>query len=363
MFAVGLVVTATLVPVVVLGPTLGVYVDRWNRRRILVFTNVAEGLIVAVLSGLVVSHAADLRILIVIVLGLASAAQFVRITSTALVPQTVTVDDLPAANGLMSFSGSFNQIIGLSLGGVVVALFGVTLPIEYDALTFFVAAALLLLTPAGLGAPAPAPAGAPTSFRQEFAEGFAYIRGQRYLVEAIALGVIVNFFGNALSALFAPYADLVLHGGPATYGLLGAAIAAGALVGALAIGKVNTHRNAGRLLFGGSAVLAVAMIAMGLTRIIPLALGEAVVVGLFLSVTNVPILTLIQAKVPPRLLGRVMATLMSLILAVSPLGSLFAGSLAAATSIGTVFVLSGVVMLIAEGLGVLTLRELRDVRY
>ncbi len=359
----GVVVTATLVPVVVLGPTLGVYVDRWNRRRILIATNVVEGVIVAGLSLLVVSHTAALGILVVIVLGLASAAQFVRITSTAVVPQTVGVDDLPAANGLMSFSNSFNQIIGLSLGGVVVALFGVSLPIEYDAVTFFVAAVLLLFTPRELGAPEPAPAPEVATFRAQFVEGFAYIRSQRYLVEVIALGIIVNFFANAVSALFAPYAGLVLHGGAATYGLLGAAIAAGALVGALAIGKVNTRRSAGRYLFGGAALLSLAMIALGLTRSIPLALVEAAALGVMLSVTNVPMLTLIQAKVTSRLLGRVMATLMSLILVVSPVGSFFAGTLAAATSIGAVFLLSGVVMLVAEGIGFATLAALRDVTY
>jgi MFS family permease len=362
-FAVGLVVTATLVPAVLLGPTLGVYVDRWNRRRILLATNVLEGTVVAALSALVVLHTADLTVLIVIVLGLGSAAQFVRITSTTLVPQTVRVEDLPAANGLMSFSGSFNQIIGLSLGGVVVALFGVTIPIEYDALTFLLAAALLLLTPPEMGAPEPETSGADPSFRQQFAEGFAYIRGQRYLLEVIALGVIVNFFANAVGALFAPYADLVLHGGAATYGLLGAAISAGALLGALAIGKANTRSTSGRYLFVGAAAVSVGMISLGLTHVVPLALAEAAIIGVFLSVTNVPILTLIQAKVPTRIMGRVMATLLSLILAAAPLGSLFAGALAARTSIGTVFVASGAIMLAAEAVGFLTLRELRDVSY
>jgi MFS family permease len=362
-FAVGLVVTATLVPVVVLGPTLGVYVDRWNRRRILLFSNLAEGVVVAVLASLVVLRTADLTLLIGIVLGLASAAQFVRITSSAVGPQTVGLSDLPAANGLMSFSGSFNQIIGLSIGGVVVALFGVTIPIEYDALTFFLAAGLLALLPPGLGAPEPPGPEGTSTFRQQFVEGLQYVRGQRYLVEVIALGIIVNFFANAVSALFAPYADLVLYGGAATYGLLGAGLAAGALVGALAIGKVNTRTSAGSYLFGGSALLSLALILLGLTRNIPLALVEVAGVGVLLSVTNVPMLTLIQAKVPPRLMGRAMATMSSLILVVSPIGALFAGTLASRTSIGTVFLLSGAVMLAAEAVGFLTLRELRTVSY
>jgi predicted MFS family arabinose efflux permease len=362
-FAVGLVVTATLVPVVVLGPSLGVYVDRWNRRRILLYTNLIEGVAVAGLSILVLVHAADLPVLIVIVLGLASAAQFVRITSTAIVPQAVAVEDLPAANGLMSFSTSFNQIIGLSIGGVVVALFGVNLPLEYDSLTFFAAAALLVLTPPSLGAPEPTPGEGTPSYRTQFEEGFSYLRGQRYLLEAIALGVILNFFGSATSALIAPYADLVLRGGAATFGLLGASIAAGSLVGAVAMGKVKTRGTAGRWLFGGAMALSATIGLLGLTRQILPALADAALFGVLISVTNIPLVTVIQAKVPPRLMGRVMASLLALILAVAPVGAFFAGTLASKTSISTVFLLSGAVMFATTAVGAVALRELRDVSY
>ena len=50
-----------------------------------------------------------------------------------MIPQLVEREDLPPANSLMSFSNSFNQIIGLSIGGIVVALLGVTIPIKYHA--------------------------------------------------------------------------------------------------------------------------------------------------------------------------------------------------------------------------------------
>lgn len=362
-FAVGLIVTATLVPIVVLGPTLGVYVDRWHRRRILILTNVAEGILVAGLSSVVLLHATVLPLLLGIVLALASAAQFVRIASSAMVPQTVPLEQLGAANGLMSFSSSVNQVAGLSIGGVVVAAFGVARPIEYDAITFFVAALLVALIPARVGSPEPSPEGQPRSFRREFGEGFGYLRANRFLIEVIALGIVANFFANAIGALFAPYAALVLHGGAVTYGLLGAMIALGSLVGALAIGKVNTRRSAGRWLFGGAAAFGVVLIAFGLTDVVPLALAEAVTAGVLLSVTNVPLLTLIQAKVPARLMGRVTAVLISLILTASPVGSFFAGSLASRTSIGFVFLLSGLVMIAICGVGALTLRELRDVTY
>ncbi|MGI0129278.1 MAG: MFS transporter [Thermoplasmata archaeon] len=362
-FYVGVVVAATLVPVVVLGPFLGVYVDRWPRRTILILTNGLEAVLVAGLSGLILAHAANIGGIVAIVVALATGGQVVRITSTAIVPQTVRTEDLAPANSLLSFSSSFNQVVGLSIGGVVVALFGVTIPIEYDALTFAAAAVILGFMSRTVGAPAPSTPGVASGFAAEFAEGFRYVAGQRYLVEIIVLASVINFFGNAVAALFAPYADYVLHGGSTAYGFLGAAVAGGAIVGAVVIGKVNTRGSAGKYLLGGTGAAGAVILAVGLTRSTSLALGEMVALGAMLSVTNIPIFVLLQAKVPGRLMGRVLGVLMAMVLAAAPLGAFFAGTFAEATSVGFVYVVAGAVLLATVAVGAVVMRELRTVTY
>jgi MFS transporter, DHA3 family, macrolide efflux protein len=362
-FAVGLVVTAALIPAVLLGPVVGVYVDRWPRRTLLLATNLAEGALVAGLSGLVLAHVAGLDVIIAVVFALGVGSQFVRITSNAVVPQTVATDDLAPANSLLSFSNSTTQVLGLSVGGIVVALFGAALPIEYDAITFLVAALILGLMSSSVGRPEPPAPGTERRFRTEFYEGLRYIRGQRFLLELIVLGLVVNFCGNAIFTLWAPYADLVLHGGAATYGFLGAAIAAGSIVGAVVVGKVDTRRSAGKFLFAGGAGIGGMIILLGLTRTVPYALLEALLLGILLSVANIPLFVMVQAKVPSRLLGRVMAVLMSMLLAAAPLGAFFAGSFAQATSIGTVYIVAGAIILTTVGVGVVAMKSVRTVTY
>jgi len=362
-FDVGLIVVATLIPVVLLGPVLGVYVDRWPRRTILLVTNVGEGVLVAVLSVLILAHATDLGTIIGIVFALGVGGQLVRVASNAMVPQTVGTADLGTANSLLSFSNSTTQVVGLSVGGIVVALFGVDLPIAYDAITFFVAAFIVLSMSPAIGRPEPAPVGSDPGFASQFSEGLRYVFGQRYLLELIALGLIVNFAGNAVMALWAPYADLILHGGAATYGFLGAMIAVGAIVGAIVIGKVDTRRIAGKILFAGEAGFGALVIGLGFTRSIPLALGESFLIGVLLSVVNIPLLTAVQAKVPSRLMGRVLSVLMALILAAAPFGAFFAGSLASATSIGYVYVVLGVLVMATGAVGVVAMREVRTLSY
>jgi predicted MFS family arabinose efflux permease len=361
-FAIGVVVTATLIPTVVLSPILGVYVDRWPRRTILIVTNLAEGALVALLAGLVLGHAVNLAVIVAIVLALGAAGQVVRLTTSAMVPQTVGKEDLGIANGLTQLSGSTTQVVGLSIGGVVVALLGVDVPITYDALTFFAAAAIVALMALSVGRPEPG-AGAGATFREEFLEGIRFVRGQRYLLELIGIGVVVNFCGNAVATLWGPYADYVLHGGAEAYGFLGAAIAVGSIIGAVVIGKLNVRGRVGVVLLAGNVVTGTSIGLLGITRSIPLALVESLVLGVMLAVVNVPLLAAVQAKVPPRLMGRTIAVLMAFILAAAPVGAFFAGAMAAATSIELVFVVLGGIILAMSAVGAAFLGDVRRLAY
>ena len=362
-FAVGIVVTGVILPGVVVGPFFGVYIDRWDRRRTLIATNVVEGAIVAVLSGLVLAGQVTLPGLFVLVLLLGSGATIVRSATNAYVPSVVLREDLPPANGLLSFSGSLNQIVGLSIGGAFVALLGVDLPIEYDALTFFAAAVLLLLIPRPVRERGPPPLASRSSFRAEFAEGFAFIRQNRFMIEIIVIGVLVNFFGNGLFALFAPYTEFVLHSGPFVYGLLGSFLAIGSLVGAGVVGKLDLRNSAGLYVFVAGVLLGPLLIVFGLVASIPVALGLLLAFGVTLSVVNIPISVAIQAKVPGRLLGRVGSTFGAMVTATGPAGPIFAGWFAQRFSVGGFFVLSGAVMLVVIGVGAFTMTALRTVRY
>jgi MFS transporter, DHA3 family, macrolide efflux protein len=360
-FDVGIVVSGTILPGVLLGPILGVYIDRWDRRRTLLATNLLQGAVVAALSGIILAGETTLSLVFLIVLMLGAGSNVVRVATGAYVPSVVPVEDLPPANSLLSVGGSMNQIVGLSLGGIFVALFGVTLPIEYDALSFFGAAVLLALIPAS--AAAPRAAEAVVGFRAELAEGLAFIRQNRFMVEIIVIGVIVNFFGNGLFAILAPYTEFVLHGGAAVYGFLGASLAVGAIIGAGAMGRVDIRRTAGRYLFGGGIAIGAAVLALGFAGTVPIALALMLAFGVAVSITNIPISVVMQAKIPGRLLGRVTATFGALIMATSPAGPLFVGWLAQRWSVSGVFLLSGVVIVAVIGIGALTMSSLRHVEY
>jgi MFS family permease len=141
LFYVGLIGVAIFLPQVAVGPALGVYIDRLDRGRILLWTNLAEGGVTAVISVLFLTSHLYFPLLFALVFVLGSFAVLGRSTTGAVLPILVPDRDLVAANSLFALSAPANQLASLAVGGIVIALVGVSIPILYDSLTFFAAAA------------------------------------------------------------------------------------------------------------------------------------------------------------------------------------------------------------------------------
>ena len=361
---VGLTQAAVLVPAVLVFPFAGVYADRTNRRNLIVLSNVAQGIVTAGVSVLYVLSTLDFSVLIVLVLLLYSCAQFYRAASNAIVPSIVSRENIGAANGLFSLTQSANQLMGYTLGGVIIGVLGLAVPITYDSLTFFAAAFLVLLIAKGHGQarPSGSPDGA-SSFTKDFREGLSYVRQSRFFLELMFLGVVVNFFATAVFAILAPYSEVWVHGGSSTYGFLSAAFALGTIVGSVLIGKVNLRAYVGKLLFFGVIASGGILILLGLIRSIPPALAAFSAVGVILAVVNVPLNTLFQTKVPKEMLGRAGTVLSASLTAAQPIAAVLSGVLAGIYSIGAVITVSGVAVMVATAVLYFVFKELRNVSY
>jgi len=144
-FKVGLTTATILLPPVVIGPLAGVYVDKFNRRDIILVSNIFQAIIIAGIAVLYTLGSLSFPVLLVLLFLLNAGAQFVRPSVTAVIPGIMAKEDLAAANSLFSISSSMNQIVGFGIGGLMVLLLGVTVPIYYDPFTFIFAAASVVL--------------------------------------------------------------------------------------------------------------------------------------------------------------------------------------------------------------------------
>ncbi len=366
---VGLTQAAVLLPNVFVSPVAGVFADRLNRRNLMIASNVAQGVVTAAISLLYVIGALKFPLLILLVLLLYTGTQFFTAANTAIIPRIVSKENLGAANGLFMLSTSANQLASYTAGGIVLATVGAGASITYDSLTFFFAAAMLLLVAKSYGqtrvnGPAQEkPQQGESGFWKEFKEGLSYVRQSRVLLELIVFGIMVNFFGGGLTVLFAPYVKVWLHGGALVYGFTLATFALGMVAGSIAIGKVNFRGYVGRLLFFGLAVYGVLIILAGSVTSIPYALVIFSGAGVMGAVVNLPIQVLVQTQVPGEILGRASTVMKSFLAASIPIAAVLFGFLASVISIGQLFIASGVALILVTSLLYIPFSELRRAKY
>jgi MFS family permease len=366
---VGITQAAALLPSVVAGPIAGVYADRFNRRNLMIVSNLAQGVITAAISALYLAGMLHFELLILLVLLLFSGAQFVRAANNAMVPRIVKREDLAAANGLFTLSSSANQLASYSIGGIAMAVLGAAASVTYDSLTFLFAAAMLTLIAKSYGQArvdtpsSTRPIGTRGNFWTEFREGLRYIRTSRLFLELIVFGLVVNFFAAFLSPLLAPYTAAWIHGDASMYGFLLSSFALGMIIGSVAIGKVNYRAYVGRLLFAGVVVAGVLFMAVGFVTTAPVALILFFLLGVVIAIVNQPIQVLVQTQVPGELLGRAVTVMGAVLGGAQPVAAILAGTLASISSVGLVFIGAGIAMAVVTAALYLPFSELARAKY
>jgi MFS family permease len=367
---VGFIQAAVLLPAVFAGPIAGVYADRVNRRNLMVISCAAQGAVTAGVSIMYATGSLDFLLLVALVLMLYTGAQFYAAANSAIIPRIVSRENLGAANSLFSLTTSANQLVGYSVGGVLLFAVGPSIPITYDSLTFFFAVAMLLLvaktygqTSAPVGSPVEGPRASKQGFWSDFRAGQSYVRQSKIFIQIISFGVVVNGFAAAIATLLPAYVKFRLGGDSSTYGFLLATMLLGMVLGSVVIGKVNFRAQVGKLLFSGVFAFGGLLAIAGAVDSASVALCTFFLMGVLVAAVNIPISTLVQTQIPGELLGRASTVLRAFLTISQPLAAVLAGSLTLLFSVGDVFIYSGLGMLSGAFVLYLLFGELRAARY
>lgn len=349
----------------------GVYVDRINRKTSVILGNLVQGASSVTMATLYAAGILSLPVLLVLVFVLYFFDQFVSTAIDAMLPKMVEGGgELAAVNALFSISSSTNRVAGYIIGGTVIALVGVAVPILYNGTTFlFAALVTLAFVSTVYGRIQKEQSGAATTspgkrgFRAEFAEGVGFVRNSKLFIELTAVLFVFNFFSGGTSALIAPYVADSLHLGSLGFGIMVSAVGAGGIIGSYAFGKINAREYVGRLFFAMALLIAVATMAMGLVPSFFLALSMFFIFGLAGSLVNLPVMTLIQAKVPNEMLGRVFAVLVTFMNGAGPVAAVIAGSIAVVVTTQAVFAYFGLGLVLTVVISYIAFGELRSASY
>ena len=339
--AIGLVVAILRVPWVVIGPLGGVFVDRVDRRRLMVEAQLAQGVIVGGLAVWLVAGEPLLLALYAIAFVLGTGEVLVDTASQAAVPQLAPAgpDGLERANGrLVAAQTLLDSVVGMPMGAALFAV-AVALPFAVDAVSFVLSAVLLLAVRTPLQAER---SSEPSTVRADLREGFVALWRSRLLREmAISVGLI-NVTLSASLAMFVIFVIDELGGSGTSYGVLLAIGAVGGFLGALVAARFV--RGVGRRL---TIVVATAVVGIS-TGAMAFASSAAVlavfffVAALAVTVANVTGSSIRQAVVPSELLGRVVASFRLIGMLGVPLGALAGGVIGAAAGVRAVYLVAGI---------------------
>jgi MFS family permease len=313
--ATGLMFAAGTVPRVLLGSVAGVFVDRWDRRRTLVLTNLL--LSAGLLPLLLVPLHELLWLVYVIAFTQAVLSQFSGPAENALLPTLVKEDKLAAANALNALNNNLGRLIGPALGGVLMGGLGVRGVVLFDAATFLLAGILIGLTrPAEAGA-ARAETGAESPDRaaglggacREWLEGLQIVRRSRVVAVLFAYIALTSVGEGVMATLFVPFVSDALRGDSLAVGWLLSAQAVGGIVGGVVISAVAARFVPARLLGWGSVGVGLVdvMIFNYPSFLSGIALGIVLfaLAGLPVSALQAGLMTLFQTSVADRFRGRV----------------------------------------------------------
>lgn len=297
------------VPILLLGPLAGVFVDRWNRRATMLTVDlVRTGLMAALAASGSIAATLDLTQLTTI-LGLSIIFELASLlfapAKNATIPHLVPPEALLAANTLSATTGTVSLLLGPVLGGLALATAGVGGALVLDAATFAVSAAAI----AALDVPHLPRAIAPAGGRlrrvlSELRAGLRYVRGERVVLVTIALEGVLMLGWGTISILGVVLAERRLALDERGYGALLAAFGAGSLLGSLVVGPLERRASARVTLAGGFVLVAAGICGLAAAQTLPPALCGYAVAGLGQMIVSVVGLTLLQRVVREDLRGR-----------------------------------------------------------
>ena len=329
--AVGILMLLKAVPAVALGSLAGALVDRWNRKWVMVGSNLAQGMLVLLIP---LTH--SLAVLFVAYLAMSIVNQLFIPARAATIPDLVPPAALMSANSLFGAAFVGAVAIGPAVGGWVGERFGLDAAFYLDSLTFLVpaVAVALLRLPSRRSA-----LSGRQSLSGEARAGWSYIRGHRHLLIALASTIGAFLIIAVMGVLGVVVAKDTLGLGTSGFGGMMSAMGVGMLVAVVLVGRSRGGSDRGRLGLIGLLLAGGSLTILPLVTIVPPAMLLSAVMGVGILTVQVSTQTTLQ-HVPADLRGRVMgvnqtATGVAQLLATA-LTSLLAGAVGpSAVLIGT----------------------------
>ena len=355
-FLLGVVGFCQALPRLLLGAVGGAIVDRVERRRLLLSTQISAMAQAFIFWALVYFETIQFWHVFVLVLFLGTVNTVNQTARHSLINNLVPREDLMNAIALNSSMANLAKIIGPSIGGVLISMIGVAGCLFVNAVSFLtIIATLVVMEIPTLRVKTKDEA----PFWQEVTDGYQFLRGQRRLFSIILLTYGVALVGTPYTRFLPVFATDVLHAGPSTFGLLLAAPGIGAVISGVGIASLTRLRRRTHFVAMSVYAFSLFLILFSFSRSLPLSMLFLMLVGASNIAIRAVANTVVQTETPPELLGR-MLSLFFMDKGLWSFGTLFIGSIAHVVGTPKAIAISGLCCALAASLLLYQQRQARE---
>ena len=308
----GAVLAASLIPSLVIGFFSGAFIDRYNRKNIIIGTDLLRGLILALFAVLFYFELINFYMILAMQMLLSVNAAFFDPAIPSVIPQIVDEKNLAAANSKHQFVNGFSTIAGAFIGGIFISMFGYLWVFVVNAISFLLSAffeCFLKIPP--LQKDTTEKRGE-TGILSDLKQGYQYILSDKALLILLFMVMVIHFFVGSIEIFMPVIANAISDDGAKNLGFFQTAFGVGTIIMAVILSIKNISGKEKFTLFGSVFLIGVLYIAASF-----FAGNEAVITGLYLIMiflfgcciicAGISFKTLLQKKVDPSFAGRVFA--------------------------------------------------------
>ena len=339
----GIVSFAGQIPTFLFAPFAGVWIDRLDRRKLLVWTQAASMVQSLALAALTLSHHINIPTILALSVTQGIINGFDMPGRQSFMVQMVDDRaDLGNAIAINSSMVNIARLIGPSLAGMLIAVSSEGWCFLVDGISYIAVIASLL----AMRLTAQEARKHTTSMAHELHEGWAYVTGFLPVRTILLLFAIVSLMGMPVVVLMPIFAAQVLHGGPHTLGFLMGAMGVGALGSALSLAARRSVRGLIRGIPIAAVIFSIGLIGFGLSHWFWLSMVTSLIAGVGMMQGMAASNTIIQTLVSEEMRGRVMSFYTMAFMGMAPFGSLLAGTLAHAIGAPWTVIVNGSAVLL-----------------
>jgi len=337
----GTVSFAGQIPTFLFAPFAGVWVDRLDRRQVLVWTQTLAMIQSLLLAALTLSGHITIELLLILSVMQGIINAFDMPGRQAFMVQMVgNRADLGNAIAINSSMVNMARLIGPSLAGMLIAATSEGWCFLIDGISYIAVIASLVM----MRLDAPGVRRAATSTFYEMKEGWSYVSGFLPIRTILLLFSVVSLMGMPFVVLMPIFAASVLHGGPHTLGFLMGAIGVGALISALSLAARKSVRGLIRMIPLAAAVFGLGLVGFGISKSFWLSMAMVLIAGMGMMQGMAASNTIIQTLTSEDKRGRVMSYYTIAFVGMAPFGSLLAGAMAHMIPATPIWIVAGTVL-------------------